>query len=164
MDYFGNNIDYQPNKYFFISFVGIIFPYIKYISILYLIQNYRFSFVSYDKNFSLQVSVVFNNICNNYFWWQLCCIYLLPGSWKTDWFTLFSIFYNYFVYQTVILSHFSHSPLIGILFTSCLQYLDSVPLSVAILDNIISLYYFPFEFLPEKLLLYLVCMILNIYI
>jgi hypothetical protein len=160
-----NNLtEYNPLKYILLTILGIIFPPLKYIIIAYLIKSYSHCIIVYNCNFSLPLSILFNNICQYYFWWQLISFVgfnYYRANFKSEWFSFFSIFYNYLIYQTIILSQFKTNPLLGVFFTSFLQHLDSTPIVIALLDNIVSLYYFPFEFLPEKLFLYFICSLVS---
>jgi hypothetical protein len=150
--------------YLGISTFGIIFPNLKFLIFIYVIKTFSNYHTNYFKNhFSLSMNIFLEQLIEYYVFLQILILFFYPIEKNYKYLSITKLIYNHIIYNTVLISAWNSKPLCGILFVSIIQSFDSTPFLIALLDNIFSVHYFPYEFFHQKLLTYAIYNILTYY-
>jgi hypothetical protein len=144
--------------------IGIIFPKLKLLTILYAMKNSQFYIdgTQYHINRIPKIlETLFLSFCQNHFFWHFGTTFgvsfLLGQKVNLEWFSFLSIFYNFVMYQIILLSMWKKDPIKGIILVTIIQYMDGIPPFYALIDNVSAVYFHPLLFIPEKLGFYFLC-------
>ena len=131
-----------------ILLTAIFFPWVKIPVFIFTLMTFR-----YIERVPEERKGIVKVLYDYYFWAHFLVIISISNPNNFEWFTLFSIIYNLYIYQIVLISQFRNKVL-AVCVVSIFQFLDGIPIFFSMIDNITALYTPPLCFLPEKLVLY----------